>query len=72
MTNTELLFAVTGSISPFLITAMGMIRSVMNQQKELHEDLHSIREDVAERSARQDTTLDDHDRRITRIEDIVF
>ena len=72
MTNTELLFATVGAITPFLMVAVGMIRAVLRQQAELQQDIHTIREDVAERSARQDTTLGDHDRRITKLEDIVF
>jgi hypothetical protein len=72
MTNTELLFAILGTLTPFLVGAMAWMRGLSGKHDTLHDDLYVLREDVAERSARQDTTLEDHDRRITKLEDIVF
>ncbi len=61
----QLLLGMIGVATPFVLAGAAAWRS-------LNRSFQDMREDVAARSARQDTTLDDHERRLNRIEDIVF
>ena len=50
-----------GLLSPFILATVTWARTVSKK-------LDSLNVDVAAHSARQDTTLDDHERRITNLE----
>lgn len=56
--------AVLGAITPFIILTLNWMRRTTKQLVDLNIS-------VVERSARQDSTLDDHERRITDIEHII-
>jgi hypothetical protein len=53
--------AAFSAITPFIILAVGWMRRTTKTLADLNLA-------VAEKSARQDTTLDDHERRITDLE----
>ena len=50
-----------GLLSPFILATIAWMRSVSS-------NLADLKLDVAANSARQDATLDDHERRITNLE----
>tara|TARA_R110000851_G_scaffold127587_6_gene259686 strand:- start:2409 stop:2609 length:201 start_codon:yes stop_codon:yes gene_type:complete len=50
-----------GMLSPFILAAVAWMRSVSS-------GLADLKLNVASNSARQDATLDDHERRITNLE----
>jgi hypothetical protein len=53
--------AFLGAMTPFVVLALGWMRRTTKMLVDLNLS-------VVERSSRQDTTLDDHERRITDIE----
>ena len=57
----QVVLGILGAATPFILVALAWMRSITSQLTQLHLD-------VVERSARQDTTLDDHERRLNRLE----
>ncbi len=65
MSGIELFFAGVGGTTPFILAGYAAWRA-------LNKSFNDMREEVAASRAEQDTRLDHHEKRLDRIEDIVF